>query len=268
MSQIQLSCLIFYVQVDIFCAGGSCFDSQCLLVSCYPPTPATRCLEDILKEVEDVYEKYKKEIDQINKKRLQQHLQRVLIVSQELGDEKIEVVAQILELVENWGRQIETHSYCFQDPAETEKSAEKLKIESALQERSSRRPRRQRTSESRDLCHIANGIEECEEQPPKEKKSKSAKKKKRSRAKQEREASPVEFAIDPNEPTYCLCNQVSYGEMIGCDNEQCPIEWFHFSCVALTYKPKGKWYCPKCRGDNEKTMDKCTEKTKKDRRSR
>lgn len=24
--------------------------------------------------------------------------------------------------------------------------------------------------------------------------------------------------VDPNEPTYCLCNQVSYGEMIGCDN--------------------------------------------------
>lgn len=24
--------------------------------------------------------------------------------------------------------------------------------------------------------------------------------------------------VDPNEPTYCLCHQVSYGEMIGCDN--------------------------------------------------
>jgi hypothetical protein len=24
---------------------------------------------------------------------------------------------------------------------------------------------------------------------------------------------------DPNEPRYCLCNQVSYGEMVGCDNE-------------------------------------------------
>ena len=23
---------------------------------------------------------------------------------------------------------------------------------------------------------------------------------------------------DPNEPRYCLCNQVSYGEMVGCDN--------------------------------------------------
>ena len=24
--------------------------------------------------------------------------------------------------------------------------------------------------------------------------------------------------VDPNEPTYCLCHQVSYGEMIGCNN--------------------------------------------------
>lgn len=56
-------------------------------------------------------------------------------------------------------------------------------------------------------------------------------------------------AYDPNEPTYCLCEQVSYGEMICCDNAQCPIEWFHFVCVNLTTKPKGKWYCPQCRGE-------------------
>ncbi|XP_067407780.1 inhibitor of growth protein 2 isoform X1 [Emydura macquarii macquarii] len=227
----------------------------------------TQC-QEALKEIDDVYEKYKTECDPIQKKRLQQHLQRALINSQELGDEKIQIVTQMLELVENRARQMDTHSRCYQDLSDNEKPLEKAKVESCQPERSSRRPRRQRTSESRDLCHITNGIEDCDDQPPKEKRSKSAKKKKRSKAKQERDVSPVEFAIDPNEPTYCLCNQVSYGEMIGCDNEQCPIEWFHFSCVGLTYKPKGKWYCPKCRGDNEKTMDKCTDKSKKDRRSR
>ena len=25
----------------------------------------------------------------------------------------------------------------------------------------------------------------------------------------------VDMPVDPNEPTYCLCQQVSYGEMIG-----------------------------------------------------
>ncbi|XP_036407454.1 inhibitor of growth protein 2-like [Megalops cyprinoides] len=226
--------------------------------------------QEVLREVDSVYDKYKKETDGSQRKRLQIQLQRALISSQELGDEKIHVVTQMMELVENRSRQMDSHSHCFQEPAEADKSVEKVKQEAAPPERSSaRRPRRQRNSESRDSCHAANGVEEQgEEPPPKEKKSKSAKKKKRSKAKQEREMSPVEFTIDPNEPTYCLCDQVSYGEMIGCDNEQCPIEWFHFSCVGLTYKPKGKWYCPKCRGDSEKTMDKSIEKTKKDRRSR
>ncbi|MBN3326602.1 ING2 protein, partial [Atractosteus spatula] len=226
--------------------------------------------QEVLKEVDEVYERFKREPEPGQRRRLQSQLQRALIGSQELGDEKLHVVAQMLELVENRARQMESHAPCLQEPAEAEKGAEKGKPEAAPPERASaRRPRRQRNSESRDSCHAANGVEEAGEEPaPREKKSKSSKKKKRSKAKQEREVSPVEFAIDPNEPTYCLCNQVSYGEMIGCDNEECPIEWFHFSCVGLTYKPKGKWYCPKCRGDSEKTMDKSIEKAKKDRRSR
>jgi hypothetical protein len=52
--------------------------------------------------------------------------------------------------------------------------------------------------------------------------------------------------IDPNEPRYCLCNQVSYGEMICCDNPNCSIEWFHYGCVGITEAPKGKWFCPQC----------------------
>jgi len=57
----------------------------------------------------------------------------------------------------------------------------------------------------------------------------------------------LDMPVDPNEPTYCLCHQVSYGEMIGCDNPDCPIEWFHFGCVGLSAKPKGKWFCARCK---------------------
>lgn len=56
------------------------------------------------------------------------------------------------------------------------------------------------------------------------------------------------------EPSYCICEDVSYGSMVCCDNDLCPIEWFHFGCVSLTRKPKGKWYCPRCRGINSKIM--------------
>ena len=53
---------------------------------------------------------------------------------------------------------------------------------------------------------------------------------------------------DVGEPKYCYCNRISFGEMIACESEDCPIEWFHFSCVGLTEdnRPKGAWVCPDC----------------------
>ncbi|KFY86328.1 hypothetical protein V500_07687, partial [Pseudogymnoascus sp. VKM F-4518 (FW-2643)] len=57
--------------------------------------------------------------------------------------------------------------------------------------------------------------------------------------------------VDPNEPRYCVCNGVSFGEMIACENNQCQYEWFHLPCVGLTIEtlpPRTtKWYCPDCR---------------------
>lgn len=46
---------------------------------------------------------------------------------------------------------------------------------------------------------------------------------------------------------YCLCQKVSFGDMIACDNEECPYEWFHWTCVGLKSEPVGgTWYCPVC----------------------
>ncbi|KAE9525484.1 hypothetical protein AGLY_014284 [Aphis glycines] len=64
-----------------------------------------------------------------------------------------------------------------------------------------------------------------------------------------------DMPVDPNEPKYCLCYQVSYGNMICCDNPDCSIEWFHFECVNLTIKPAGKWFCPNCKKTGEKKID-------------
>ncbi|KAK4502308.1 hypothetical protein PRZ48_005733 [Zasmidium cellare] len=54
---------------------------------------------------------------------------------------------------------------------------------------------------------------------------------------------------DPNEPKYCYCNRGSYGEMVACDNESCPREWFHLGCTELREAPseEEKWYCRECR---------------------
>lgn len=42
---------------------------------------------------------------------------------------------------------------------------------------------------------------------------------------------------DPNEARYCYCNRVSFGEMVGCDGDDCKIEWFHLECVGLRNAP-------------------------------
>ena len=63
-----------------------------------------------------------------------------------------------------------------------------------------------------------------------------------------------EDQLNPNETcssteVWCYCKKgEDHGDMIGCDNKQCQIQWFHLSCLKLTITlvPKGKWYCPDC----------------------
>ncbi|KAJ5681450.1 PHD finger domain protein [Penicillium maclennaniae] len=46
---------------------------------------------------------------------------------------------------------------------------------------------------------------------------------------------------------YCTCRTVSHGDMVACDNDSCPYEWFHWKCVGLSREPVGTWYCDECR---------------------
>ena len=56
-------------------------------------------------------------------------------------------------------------------------------------------------------------------------------------------------AEDEDTRKYCFCRTLSYGQMVGCENGQCPYEWFHFECVGLKEPPSKSvvWYCPECR---------------------
>lgn len=46
--------------------------------------------------------------------------------------------------------------------------------------------------------------------------------------------------------TYCVCEQPAFGKMVACDDPNCLIKWFHFSCVGLSEEPIGDWYCDDC----------------------
>ena len=48
------------------------------------------------------------------------------------------------------------------------------------------------------------------------------------------------------EPKYCICQQPSQGQMIGCDSDSCRYEWFHYACVGVSEEPED-WLCPECR---------------------
>lgn len=60
---------------------------------------------------------------------------------------------------------------------------------------------------------------------------------------------------DTNE-RYCICKDISYGDMIMCDNSRCETQWFHFVCVGLNAAPKGKWFCPFCVDSKKKKKEK------------
>ncbi|CAH2354145.1 chromatin modification-related protein Yng2p [[Candida] railenensis] len=63
---------------------------------------------------------------------------------------------------------------------------------------------------------------------------------------------------DADNNLYCFCQRVSFGEMIGCDNDDCKYEWFHWACVGITSPPKDDeiWYCPDCSPKMEKRKKK------------
>lgn len=93
------------------------------------------------------------------------------------------------------------------------------------------------------------------------------KKKGHKRSKSEEGQAGDAMEVDPDEPRYCFCNDVSYGDMIACSNEltvscddrlphayantlQCERQWFHFDCVGITTDAmpgrRQKWFCPEC----------------------
>ena len=60
-------------------------------------------------------------------------------------------------------------------------------------------------------------------------------------------AEEEEAGEEEDDEIYCFCQKVSYGDMVGCDNDNCKYQWFHWDCVGLKSEPKGEWLCPDCK---------------------
>lgn len=188
--------------------------------------------------------------------------------AKEYGDDKVQLAIQTYELVDKHIRRLDSDLARF----ETE-IHDKAASNTRSQEEASSQKRGRKKIKEKEVKKKAGASSEDESKAPRKKAKKGGAKAAggaKSAAKGAGAGSTgnagadsgaagiahpsdvLDMPVDPNEPTYCLCHQVSYGEMIGCDNPDCPVEWFHFPCVELTTKPKGKWFCPKCSADRKK----------------
>ena len=48
---------------------------------------------------------------------------------------------------------------------------------------------------------------------------------------------------------YCFCKEPDSGNMLGCENDNCPHEWYHPKCLGILEMPEKDeaWFCPDCR---------------------
>lgn len=210
--------------------------------------------QDLLEEIETNSEGYRSKVKKLSREERRKQLCRIQELfqkSKEYSDDKVQIAMQMYEMVDKHIRRLDADLSRFEmelqlkDPSGRSASVASL---SDLQT-----PPQPLKSRKRGLDSVGGG----------------ARKKKASISDEPGPSgigSPatltsgttdvLDMPVDPNEPTYCLCHQVSFGEMIGCDNADCPIEWFHFQCVGLAAKPKGKWYCPRCSQERDKSKKK------------
>ena len=62
---------------------------------------------------------------------------------------------------------------------------------------------------------------------------------------QSQSSSPSPSSSSTNYPCSCGLGDGT-GQYIKCDNDDCPVSWYHWECVHVTEEPVGTWLCPKC----------------------
>uniref|UniRef100_A0A9J7Z104 Inhibitor of growth family, member 5a n=2 Tax=Cyprinus carpio TaxID=7962 RepID=A0A9J7Z104_CYPCA len=190
-------------------------------------------------EIDKLAEEYIKNVRNLAPDQRVEHLQKIqngFSKCKEYSDDKVQLAMQTYEMVDKHIRRLDADLARFENELK-----EKLDVSGyeSPENRTAKKPGRGNLKEKRRSK--GRGRKSSDDDSPRKKKTKNSPEFSESIL-PVHPSDVLDMPVDPNEPTYCLCHQVSYGEMIGCDNPDCPIEWFHFACVDLTTKPKGKWY--------------------------
>lgn len=184
--------------------------------------------------------KQKTELASQEEKEIKENLKQAL----ELGDEKIALASQTYELVDKHIRRLDLDLKKFE--AELESQGQKTDYKSLTELQEKLHSRAEQSTSSSAVHHPTDNGKNHHHKHKKGEGSHSSNTNSNTSSTPHNDARvqvvDIDMPIDPNEPTYCICGRVSFGEMVGCDNPDCKIEWFHFECVGLTSSPKGKWY--------------------------
>ncbi|NP_001381261.1 inhibitor of growth protein 5 [Rattus norvegicus] len=197
--------------------------------------------EDKKAEIDILAAEYISTVKTLSSAQRVEHLQKIQSAyskCKEYSDDKVQLAMQTYEMVDKHIRRLDADLARFEADLKDRMDGSDFESTGSRSLKKGRSQKEKRSSRGR-------GRRTSEEDTPKKKKHKSGSEFNDSIL-SVHPSDVLDMPVDPNEPTYCLCHQVSYGEMIGCDNPDCPIEWFHFACVDLTTKPKGKWFCPRC----------------------
>lgn len=117
--------------------------------------------------------------------------------------------------------------------------------------------------------HNSEEIQQSLTPPESKKESKKGRKRGRKKAKgKKRDRKLVSIKVDSSENPamvgehknqdsseygHCIWKSNKLDNMIACDNPNCKIEWYHYSCVGVTEHPKEDehWICPFCKINSE-----------------
>ncbi|KZC08805.1 Inhibitor of growth protein 5 [Dufourea novaeangliae] len=183
-------------------------------------------MKDIDKLADDYLKNLKKESPEKRKEQLT-HIQNLFNKAKEYGDDKVQLAIQTYELVDKHIRRLDSDLARFE--AEIQ---DKALISSRAQEESnaSKKGRKKLKEKEKRKKGAAGASSEDESKTARKKQKKGGSVASASSAGAVGSGAQVDsgalghpadvldMPVDPNEPTYCLCHQVSYGEMIGCDN--------------------------------------------------
>eukprot|EP00088_Acartia_fossae_P004088 TRINITY_DN11747_c0_g4_i2.p1 TRINITY_DN11747_c0_g4~~TRINITY_DN11747_c0_g4_i2.p1 ORF type:complete len:243 (+),score=81.11 TRINITY_DN11747_c0_g4_i2:79-807(+) len=187
----------------------------------------------------DEYLRKVRDLSPAKRKVEMEKIQKMFKKAKEISDDKVKIAIQTYELVDKHIRRLDSDLAKFE--SEMKEKGRLSQTESEEEPEDDKRDKKKNVKDKKK-----KGRDDDKKKKKNVKNQKADFSSGQSSGNIQVATEVLDMPVDPNEPTYCTCQQVSYGEMIGCDNQDCPIEWFHFGCMKLTTKPKGKWYCPKC----------------------